>query len=245
MALRGVAEFPSPASSSPSSPSSPSTSTPAGGPGLPLNTIRQIWGAGTRAGLYPLSPSSYYWYTCFNADEAGERLCGLLQCQLNRTQNQRVATGPGAGAGAGAQRVNAGPGGACRYQPKLNQTQCNRARRRAWPMLDNGVARDISPIPKCTEFPVSQQTIPQTGRKKAMSGAMRGRLCRTTGRAYGQAAPCTGGLGSVSECKAQLCLNPKMLLCVPTIRYVLCRRTQLRRRRRLRLRRGRRSRWRR
>ncbi|PNW71384.1 hypothetical protein CHLRE_16g652050v5 [Chlamydomonas reinhardtii] len=70
VALRGVAEFPSPASSSPSSPSSPSTSTPAGGPGLPLNTIRQIWGAGTRAGLYPLSPSSYYWYTCFNADEA-------------------------------------------------------------------------------------------------------------------------------------------------------------------------------
>ena len=33
----------------------------------------------------------------------------------------------------------------CRYQPKLNQTQCIRARRRAWPMLDNGVARDHSP----------------------------------------------------------------------------------------------------
>ena len=28
-----------------------------------------------------------------------------------------------------------GWGGGCRYQPKLNRTQCNRARRRAWPML--------------------------------------------------------------------------------------------------------------
>ena len=38
-------------------------------------------------------------------------------------------------------------GGGCRYQPKLNQTQCNRARRRAWQMLDNGVARDNRPQP--------------------------------------------------------------------------------------------------
>ncbi|KAG2441649.1 hypothetical protein HXX76_003267 [Chlamydomonas incerta] len=64
VALRGVAEFPSPPSTAASS------ATPAGGPGLPLNTIRQIWGAGTRAGLYPVTPSCYYWYTCFNADEA-------------------------------------------------------------------------------------------------------------------------------------------------------------------------------
>ena len=40
-------------------------------------------------------------------------------------------------------RLNLGPvREGCKYQPKLNQTQCNRARRRAWPMLDNGVARD-------------------------------------------------------------------------------------------------------
>ncbi|KAG2451908.1 hypothetical protein HYH02_003683 [Chlamydomonas schloesseri] len=75
VALRGVAEFPPPPSTSsqPSasaSTSAPSSAVPPGGPGLPLNTIRQIWGAGTRAGLYPVSPSSYYWYTCFNADEA-------------------------------------------------------------------------------------------------------------------------------------------------------------------------------
>ena len=36
-------------------------------------------------------------------------------------------------------------GGFCRYQPKLDRTQCKRARRKAWPMLDNGVARDNSP----------------------------------------------------------------------------------------------------
>ena len=35
---------------------------PLGSIGLPENTIRQIWGAGTRAGLYPLSPTTAYWY---------------------------------------------------------------------------------------------------------------------------------------------------------------------------------------
>ena len=49
--------------------------------------------------------------------------------------------------------VGAGWCGGCRYQPKLNQTQCNRARRRAWPMLDNGVARDNSPIPELHRVP--------------------------------------------------------------------------------------------
>ena len=46
----------------------------------------------------------------------------------------------GGAAGGGAYFFG---GGNCRYQPKLNQTQCNGARRRAWPMLDNGVARGL------------------------------------------------------------------------------------------------------
>ena len=49
-----------------------------------------------------------------------------------------------AGRGGGAEWG----GVSCRYQPKLNRTRCNRARRRAWPMLDNGVARDKSPHPR-------------------------------------------------------------------------------------------------
>lgn len=43
----------------------------AAGVPVPLDTIRQIWGAGTRAGLYPLSPTTCYWYTCSNASEGG------------------------------------------------------------------------------------------------------------------------------------------------------------------------------
>jgi hypothetical protein len=43
---------------------------PAGAPlPLPLNTVRQLYGAGARAGMYPLSERELYWFTCFNADE--------------------------------------------------------------------------------------------------------------------------------------------------------------------------------
>ncbi|KAG2485292.1 hypothetical protein HYH03_015967 [Edaphochlamys debaryana] len=55
VALRGVAEFPSAAA--------------AAGLGLPTDTIRQIWGEGVRAGLYPVTPTSMYWYVCYNLDE--------------------------------------------------------------------------------------------------------------------------------------------------------------------------------
>mmetsp|Transcript_4027 Transcript_4027/g.11681 ORF Transcript_4027/g.11681 Transcript_4027/m.11681 type:complete len:463 (+) Transcript_4027:130-1518(+) len=34
---------------------------------LPLNTIRQVWGDGVRAGMYPISDTEMYWFTCFNA----------------------------------------------------------------------------------------------------------------------------------------------------------------------------------
>jgi hypothetical protein len=36
---------------------------------LPLNTIRQLYGAGVRAGMYPLTEQDAYWYICFNAPE--------------------------------------------------------------------------------------------------------------------------------------------------------------------------------
>lgn len=45
---------------------------PPGGLPLPPDTIRQIWGEGVRAGLYPLSPTEVYWFTCFN-DDGGSR----------------------------------------------------------------------------------------------------------------------------------------------------------------------------
>lgn len=56
VALRGVAEFPAQGSGT-------------GPGGLPLDTIRQIWGEGVRAGLYPVTPSSCYWFVCYNASE--------------------------------------------------------------------------------------------------------------------------------------------------------------------------------
>jgi 2-polyprenyl-6-methoxyphenol hydroxylase-like FAD-dependent oxidoreductase len=34
---------------------------------MPATTIRLVWGAGVRAGMYALTPTSAYWYTCFNA----------------------------------------------------------------------------------------------------------------------------------------------------------------------------------
>lgn len=37
---------------------------------FPENTIRLIWGEGVRAGLYALTPTEAYWYTCFNSPQA-------------------------------------------------------------------------------------------------------------------------------------------------------------------------------
>ena len=37
--------------------------------GLPGNTIRQVWGAGVRAGLYPMTEDELYWFVCFNDDD--------------------------------------------------------------------------------------------------------------------------------------------------------------------------------
>lgn len=37
---------------------------------VPLDTIRQVWGQGVRAGLYPLTSSEYYWFVCANAPQS-------------------------------------------------------------------------------------------------------------------------------------------------------------------------------
>lgn len=39
--------------------------------GLPIpgDTVRQTWGAGVRAGMYPISDTELYWFTVFNAPE--------------------------------------------------------------------------------------------------------------------------------------------------------------------------------
>jgi hypothetical protein len=41
------------------------------------DTIRQIYGAGVRAGMYPLTDSDLYWFICFNADEVCAALLPL------------------------------------------------------------------------------------------------------------------------------------------------------------------------
>jgi len=40
---------------------------PPGALPLPPDTVRQVWGAGVRAGMYPLNDSQLYWFTCLNA----------------------------------------------------------------------------------------------------------------------------------------------------------------------------------
>jgi hypothetical protein len=40
---------------------------------LPLNTIRQMFGKGVRAGMYPITEQQVYWYICFNAPEVSAR----------------------------------------------------------------------------------------------------------------------------------------------------------------------------
>ena len=41
--------------------------------GLPIpgDTVRQTWGQGVRAGMYPISDTELYWFTVFNAPEVG------------------------------------------------------------------------------------------------------------------------------------------------------------------------------
>nr|ART29443.1 chloroplast zeaxanthin epoxidase 2 [Lobosphaera incisa] len=48
---------------------------------LPLNTVRQVWGTGVRAGMYPVSANEVYWFTVFNE----------AQSPIDQTPGQRKA----------------------------------------------------------------------------------------------------------------------------------------------------------
>ena len=49
-------------------------------PVAPLDTVRQLFGQGVRAGLYPLSPARWYWYVCWNCPAVSlSLLCSLLE----------------------------------------------------------------------------------------------------------------------------------------------------------------------
>ena len=41
---------------------------------IPSDTVRQTWGAGVRAGMYPISDTELYWFTVFNAPEVSQRM---------------------------------------------------------------------------------------------------------------------------------------------------------------------------
>jgi len=68
-----------------------------GGLCLPSDAIRQVWGRGVRAGLYPVSEKEVYWFVCFNA---GESELGALSAAGGAARRAdalaRVAGWPGA-----------------------------------------------------------------------------------------------------------------------------------------------------
>ncbi|EFJ46725.1 hypothetical protein VOLCADRAFT_92803, partial [Volvox carteri f. nagariensis] len=73
-AYRGVATFPDPGpwdldSGAAGAAREPESGSGSGPGGLSFNTIRQIWGAGVRAGMYPITRNSVYWFTCYNETE--------------------------------------------------------------------------------------------------------------------------------------------------------------------------------
>ena len=52
--------------------------------GLPIpgDTVRQTWGTGVRAGMYPISDTELYWFTVFNAPEVQQHLCSASCLRL-------------------------------------------------------------------------------------------------------------------------------------------------------------------
>jgi hypothetical protein len=61
---------------------------------LPPNTIRQMFGCGVRAGMYPMTPQQAYWYICVNAAEVrAQRLWGACTRANGMEANVPVATG--------------------------------------------------------------------------------------------------------------------------------------------------------
>ena len=50
---------------------------------LPMNTVRQTWGAGVRCGMYPISDTELYWFTVFNAPEVRHAYSQLMLLRQN------------------------------------------------------------------------------------------------------------------------------------------------------------------
>lgn len=68
---------------------------PAGMPlPLPVDTIRQTWGLGVRAGLYPVSETEVYWFTCFNDPLDGARSEALTPAELKAEALSKVSDWP-------------------------------------------------------------------------------------------------------------------------------------------------------
>lgn len=42
---------------------------------IPSDTVRQTWGRGVRAGMYPISDTELYWFTVFNAPQVLHGTC--------------------------------------------------------------------------------------------------------------------------------------------------------------------------
>ncbi|GFR45392.1 hypothetical protein Agub_g6772, partial [Astrephomene gubernaculifera] len=84
VAFRGVADFPCPSPS-------PGVPTPPNSLPIPTDTVRQIWGRGVRAGMYPLTPSSCYWFVCYNEDEQAASRPPATPSQRQSAALSRVA----------------------------------------------------------------------------------------------------------------------------------------------------------
>ncbi|GLC52218.1 hypothetical protein PLESTB_000596200 [Pleodorina starrii] len=101
-AYRGVATFPNLDPDSGAAGSGSPGFSGSGPGGLRLDTIRQLWGAGVRAGLYPITPTTFYWFTCFNADTEASRQPPPSPAERQRAALESVA---GWGGGGGIQQV--------------------------------------------------------------------------------------------------------------------------------------------
>lgn len=57
--------------------------------GLPIpgDTVRQTWGAGVRAGMYPISDTELYWFTVFNAPEVQQQPSQPTAISISCTQH--------------------------------------------------------------------------------------------------------------------------------------------------------------
>lgn len=66
-----------------------------------LGRIRQIWGRGVRAGIYPLTPSLVYWFTCANwrPDDPSSSSLEELRTDKQRQKEEALASVEGWGGG--------------------------------------------------------------------------------------------------------------------------------------------------